>query len=59
MTFMVNLICDSEYKGYVVEVPGLKGCMSQGKTVESALKNIKEAIQLFLETEEVHLNEVP
>ena len=57
MTFIVNLIYDTEYKGYVAEVPGLKGCMSQGKTVESALKNIKEAIQLYLEAENMHLDE--
>jgi len=47
---MVNLIYDPEYKGYVADVPELPGCMSQGKTLESALKNVKEAIALYLET---------
>jgi predicted RNase H-like HicB family nuclease len=28
----------------------LKGCQSQGKTVEETLTNIREAIELFLET---------
>jgi predicted RNase H-like HicB family nuclease len=31
-------------------VPDLKGCQSQGKTVEETLANIREAIDLFLET---------
>ena len=36
--------------GYVVaEVPISPGCISQGKTVEEALKNIKEAAELCLE----------
>jgi predicted RNase H-like HicB family nuclease len=50
MRLMVNLIFDPEYKGYVADVPELPGCMSQGKTIEQALKNVKEAIALYLET---------
>jgi len=49
MRLMVNLIFDPEYKGYVADVPELPGCMSQGKTIEQALKNVKEAIALYLE----------
>jgi predicted RNase H-like HicB family nuclease len=47
-TFLVNLIFDPEYHGYVADVPQLPGCMSQGKTVEAALKNIRQAIRLYL-----------
>ena len=37
--------------GYIVaEVPVLPGCISQGKTVEEALANIKEAAELCLES---------
>jgi len=50
MRLMVNLTYDDEYKGYVADVPELPGCMSQGKTIEAALKNVKEAISLYLET---------
>ena len=35
------------------DVPELPGCMSQGKTVEAALKNVREAIALYLETARV------
>ena len=50
MRVMVNLIYDPEYKGYVADVPELPGCMSQGKTVEAALKNVREAIGLYRQT---------
>lgn len=35
--------------GFSVWVPDLPGCASQGETLEEALKNIKEAIELYLE----------
>jgi len=39
----------SEEGGYTVYVPSLPGCISEGDTEEEALKNIKEAIELYLE----------
>jgi predicted RNase H-like HicB family nuclease len=35
--------------GYTVYAPSLPGCVSQGETKEEAIKNIKEAIELWLE----------
>jgi len=35
--------------GYVVYCPALKGCVSQGETKEDALKNIREAIEVYIE----------
>jgi predicted RNase H-like HicB family nuclease len=34
---------------YVVECPVFSGCYSQGKTIDQALKNIREVIDLRLE----------
>ena len=34
---------------YVVECPILEGCYSQGKTIDEALQNIREVIELLLE----------
>ena len=34
--------------GYTIYVPSLPGCISEGETVEEALKNIREAIELYL-----------
>ena len=39
----------SDEGGYTVYVPSLAGCISEGETVEEALKNIREAIELYLE----------
>jgi predicted RNase H-like HicB family nuclease len=36
---------------FIVECPALPGCMSQGRTEREALRNIKEAIALWLEVE--------
>jgi len=47
-----NVIFQKESEGgYSVWVPSLPGCASQGGTFEEALKNIKEAIALYLEDE--------
>ncbi|KAF0122174.1 MAG: hypothetical protein FD151_904 [bacterium] len=50
MKYKVNLKKTEE--GYSIWVPGLPGCWSQGKTEAEALENIKDAIQLYLETVE-------
>ncbi len=39
----------SDEGGYTVIVPSLPGCISEGDTVEEALANIREAIELYLE----------
>lgn len=39
----------SEEGGYTVYVPSLPGCISEGETVQEALANIREAIELYLE----------
>jgi predicted RNase H-like HicB family nuclease len=52
MKFKVIITFDAEYQGYVVDVPELPGCMSQGKTFDEALDNIKDAIRGWLHTEE-------
>jgi len=39
----------AEEGGYTVYVPSLLGCISEGDTKEEALKNIREAIELYLE----------
>jgi len=41
---------EDEDGGYVVTVPSLPGCVSQGDTKEEAIKNIKEAIKLHVES---------
>ncbi|NCO65962.1 MAG: HicB family protein [Candidatus Aquicultor secundus] len=53
------LIHKAEEGGYWVEVPAISGCFSQGETVEEALKNVKEAIELHLEVLKEEGKEIP
>jgi predicted RNase H-like HicB family nuclease len=39
----------SEEGGYTAFVPSLPGCISEGDTKKEALKNIRKAIELYLE----------
>ena len=45
-----------EEGGYTVFAPSLPGCISQGETKKEALKNIQEAIELYLEIDEKQLD---
>ena len=45
----IKILIEKGKDGYfVASVPSLKGCWSQGKTREEALRNIREAIDLYL-----------
>ena len=50
MKFNIILEEDLEDGGYIVHCPALKGCWSQGDTIDEALQNIKEAIAGYLKT---------
>ncbi len=44
------LIYPGEDGYWVAEVPSLPGCISQGKTKDEAIANIKEAIEAYVES---------
>ena len=44
---------------FVAEAPSLPGCISQGATRAEALANIKEAIELYIESLEAHGDPIP
>ena len=49
----IHVIIEKDEAGYyIAEVPALPGCLSQGKTYEEAITNIKEAIEGWLEVME-------
>ncbi len=58
MKLHVNIEKD-EAGYYVAEVPALPGCLSQGKTYDEALANIKEAIEGWLEVMEAKVSPQP
>ena len=49
MTRKASVVVEKDEDGFYVWCPELKGCQSQGDTVEEALANIREAIELYLE----------
>ena len=48
MRFIVTIDRDED-GAYVVECPSIPGCVSQGRTKDEALENVREAIALCLE----------
>jgi len=44
------VIIEDETGGYIALVPALPGCHTQGDTLEGLMRNIKEAIELYMET---------
>lgn len=49
----LHVVIEQDEAGYyVAEVPALPGCLSQGKTRDEALTNVKEAVAGWLETME-------
>lgn len=54
MTRKVSVVIEQDEHGCYAWCPELKGCQSQGKTVEESLTNIREAMELFLETVPKH-----
>ena len=53
------LIGQDEDGVFVAEVPSLPGCLSQGRTRTEALDNIREAIELYLESLSAHHEPIP
>jgi predicted RNase H-like HicB family nuclease len=45
---------EQEEGGYTAYVPALPGCVSEGDNLEEAIKNIKEAILLYLDINEIN-----
>ena len=50
MTQKVSIVIEKDRHGYYAYCPDLEGCQTQGDTVEEVMKNIREAIELYLET---------
>jgi predicted RNase H-like HicB family nuclease len=50
MTRKVSVVIERDEQGCYAWCPELKGCQSQGETVEETLGHIREAIELYVET---------
>ncbi|VVB97285.1 HicB_like antitoxin of bacterial toxin-antitoxin system [uncultured archaeon] len=50
MNCKVSIVIEKDEHGYYAYCPELEGCQTQGDSLEEVLANIKEAIELYLET---------
>ncbi len=51
MEYFYKIVVEpQEEGGYTAFVPKLPGCVSEGETYDETMVNIKEAIELYLET---------
>jgi predicted RNase H-like HicB family nuclease len=46
----VSVVIEKDENGYYAYSPELDGCHSQGATFEEALANVREAVELYIET---------
>lgn len=57
--YEIIIYWSDEDKAYIAEVPELHGCMAHGENYESALKNAKEAVQLWIKTAKEFNDPIP
>ncbi|NOZ63952.1 MAG: type II toxin-antitoxin system HicB family antitoxin [Caldiserica bacterium] len=50
MSYKVSVVIEKDDYGYYAYSPDLEGCQTQGNSLEEVRENIKEAIELYLET---------
>ena len=48
--YEIIIYWSNEDNAFIAEIPELPGCIAHGETPEKALKNAKEAIQLWVDT---------
>jgi predicted RNase H-like HicB family nuclease len=58
-TFSIVIEKEEDDEGYLAHSPTLPGCFSNGKTIEDARKNIREAIQQHIASLLAHGQPVP
>ncbi len=57
--YEIIIYWSEEDQVFVAEVPELSGCMAHGDSHEAALVNVKEAIQLWIDTAQEFGDSIP
>jgi len=57
--YEIIIYWSEEDRVFVADVPELPGCMAHGETYESALKNAKDAIRLWIKTAKEFNDPIP
>ena len=50
MSYKVSIVIEKDENGYHAYSPELEGCQTQEDSYEEVIKNMKEAVELYLET---------
>ena len=50
MTRKVTVVIERDEDGYYAFAPDLKGCQTQGDTLDEAMANVREAVELYMES---------
>lgn len=50
MSYKASVVIEKDENGYYAYSPELEGCQTQGDSLDEVLSNIKEAVELYLET---------
>lgn len=50
MSYKVSIVIEKDEYGFYAYCPELEGCQTQGDSLEEVIANMKEAIELYLET---------
>ncbi len=58
-TFEIVVEKEPEDEGYAAYSPTMPGCLSNGKTIEEARRNIREAVQQHIESLLAHDQPIP
>ena len=59
MFYMITLVFSEEDGGFIAEIPDLPGCSAFGKTEQAALKEIRIAQELWLQTAKSEGRKIP
>ena len=50
MSYKISIVIEKDEHGYYAYCPQLAGCQSEGDSLEAVQANIKEAVELYIET---------
>ncbi len=50
MPYKISVVIEKDEYGYYAYAPELEGCQTQADTLDEILSNIKEAVELYLES---------
>jgi len=50
MSYKISVVIEKDQDGYYAYAPELKGCQTQGDTLDEVMANVREAVEVYLES---------